>query len=190
MYLELDNTAFDIDGVVMDIVSPFLKMLEQRFGLSGFTPEDIGQFNFSGALGIPETLVRKLVEQLLERPLEIGVYPYPGAVETLQCLSQRGSILFLTARTNAEHVQAWFEKALPDLLPDRYQIIATGDPLRKLDYLVECERECLIDDHLETCQRLAEAGLKPYVFDQPWNRQDMTLPRIKGWAELARLFGL
>ena len=79
---------------------------------------------------------------------------------------------------------------LPDLPLDRVDIIATGDPMLKLESLQDEGRRFFFDDHLETCRMLDRAGLRSFVFDQLWNRHDRLLPRIQGWDELRRLFGL
>ena len=190
MRLDIQYTAFDIDGVVLDIITPFLRLLEERHGYSGLTPDRITSFKLDEALGVPDEIVRGLVAELLTRPLELNALPYPGAAEVLESLCRQEPLLFITARPHVEPVRAWFESALPDLPPERYEIIATGDPLKKLDFLLDHGRRYFIDDHLETCRMLDAAGLQPLVYDQPWNRHDRDLPRVQGWTELALCFGL
>jgi len=188
--LDLSQTAFDLDGVVVDIVSPFLRLLEQRYGYAGFTPDHITSFDLVAALGIPEPVVRAIVDELLEHPLELGARPYAGAAEVLERLSQQDTLLFVTSRPRAEPMEAWFRAVLPHLPEDRIEIIATGEPEAKLDCLRESGKNCFIDDYLETCRQLDRAGLVSVVYDQPWNRSDDRLLRVKGWPELSRLFGL
>ncbi|MEW5726138.1 MAG: hypothetical protein AB1896_23715 [Thermodesulfobacteriota bacterium] len=188
--IEPDRAAFDIDGVVVDIVTPFLRLIEERHGYRGFTARDVTDFDLELALGLPAAVVDDVVDLLVDSPLEAGVRPYPGAARVLAGLACRGSLLFVTARHRADRTRQWLEAILPELPPDRFEVIATGDPLAKLGYLLEKNRPHFFDDHLETCRQLARAGLFPYVFDQPWNRRDGNLPRVSGWAEVGRLFGL
>jgi uncharacterized HAD superfamily protein len=126
----------------------------------------------------------------LERPVEIDARPYPGAAEALEQLCHREPLLFVTSRSQAEPIRKWFKAVIPELPETRVEIIATGDPELKLDCLRDRNRSYFIDDHLGTCRQLDRAGLKAFVFDQPWNRQESDLPRVKGWTELGRLFGL
>jgi len=188
--LDLSRTAFDLDGVVVDIVSPFLRLLEERYGYTGFTPDHITSFDLAATLGLPESVVRAIVADLLERPLELGAQPYPGAAEVLERLCRRERLLFVTSRPRAEPMQEWFRAVLPDLPEDRIEIIATGEPEAKLDCLREYHKNCFVDDYLETCRQLDQAGLVSVVYDQPWNRSDDRLHRVNGWPELGRLFGL
>jgi len=190
MLLERNRTAFDIDGVVADIVTPFLRVLDERHGYKGFTADDITNFDLENALGLPGRIVDEIVGEILDAPLELGTTPYPGAAEVLRRLCRREPLLFITSRPTPEPIRDWFLAALPELPQDRVEIIATGDPAKKGDCLREKNRLHFIDDYLETCRQLDQAGFCPVVFDQPWNRNDDKLPRVRGWAGIARIFGL
>ena len=188
MPLDLNKAAFDLDGVVVDVVTPFLRLLGERYNYKGFTPEDVTGFDLAAVLGVPEEIVGELLVDLFERPIEIGARPYPGAARVLAKLGRMEPLLFITSRPSPEPITAWFEAILPRLPPSRFEVVATGDPELKLECLLERNRLYFIDDYLDTCIMLSQAGLKPFVFDQPWNRSDESLPRIKGWDELYRLF--
>lgn len=188
--LELNQTAFDIDGVVIDVVTPLLKILADQYGYTGFTAEDITEFDLTAALGVPETVVREAVGLLLDQPLAVRAQPYPEATETLAALCLQEPLVFITARHRADLTRELLASALPHLPAHRYEVVATGDPFRKLEWLRTHGRTYLVDDHLETCRQLARAGLRPILFDQPWNRHDHDLFRVKGWPDLARIFGL
>ena len=188
MTLDLQKTAFDVDGVVIDVVTPFLRLLEERHGYC-FTPEDVTGFDLEKVLGVPRNVVVETVNELLVNPLRIQAKPYPGAGEMLCRLGSEEPLLFVTAREDGDPVRAWFEASLPELPVDRYEIVAVGDHTRKADYLMERERLYFFDDYLETCLLLDQAGLNPYVFDQPWNRREASIPRVRGWGELGGLFG-
>ena len=84
-------------------------------------------------------------------------------------------------------MESWFKSVLPNLPPERMTIVATGDPLEKLKPLLEHGRKYFVDDHPDTCRQLRQAGLEALVFDQPWNRRDVDLPRVKGWEALKAL---
>lgn len=184
----MKKTAFDVDGVVMDVVTPFLRLLGERHGYA-FTPEDVTGFDLERVLGVPRSVVVETVNDLLVDPIKVGAKPYPGAGSMLGRLSREAPLLFVTAREDGDPVRAWFEACLPDLAADRYEIVAVGDHTRKAAYLKDRERLYFFDDYLETCLLLDQAGLKPYVFDQPWNRREASIPRVRGWSDLGRLFG-
>ena len=188
MLLDLKKTAFDVDGVVLDVVTPFLRLLKERHGYD-FTPEDVTGFELDRVLGVPRSVVVETVHELLVNPIKVEAKPYPGAGEMLRRLSSREPLLFVTAREDGDPVRDWFKACLPELDSDRYEIVAVGEHTRKADYLMERERLYYFDDYLETCLLLDQAGLKPFVFDQPWNRRQGGIPRVRGWNELGGLFG-
>ncbi len=188
MRIDISRTAFDFDGVVVDIVTPFLRLVEERYGYGGYNLEDVTDFNLEATLRLPGDVVGDVVDDLIRRPLELGALPLPGAREALTGLAREWPLLIVTSRPWAEPVRAWFESLMPKLPGDRLEIIATGDPAGKLEHLRERNVHYFVEDNLETCRQLDEAGLCPLVFDQPWNRTENRLPRVSGWSELAPLF--
>ncbi|MBU2548603.1 MAG: hypothetical protein KKB20_09355 [Proteobacteria bacterium] len=188
--MDLEKTAFDIDGVVVDIVTPFLRRLADRHGYTGLTYDDVTSFDLVDALGVPPDVVRELVDELLDHPLEVEARPYPGAAQVLAGLIEQAPLLFVTARPSAGPIAEWFRLTLPELPVERIEIVPTGDPMKKLECLRDHGRRHFIDDHLDTCRMLDQAGLDAFVFDQPWNRRDQTLRRLHGWDEVAVLFNV
>jgi hypothetical protein len=47
--------------------------------------------------------------------------------------------------------------------------------------------EWFVEDRLETCHQLADRGIAPIVFRQPWNRQDHPYREVGNWEELKAL---
>jgi hypothetical protein len=184
------EAAFDLDGVVVDVMTPFLRLLAERHHRTGLTTNDITEFDLARALGLPETVVAELVDDLLWRPIQVGARPYPGAGPVLARLAQAAPLLFVTSRPRAEPIQDWFAAAFPQIPADRFHIVATGDPFGKLEALRDHGRRVFFDDHPEACRQLRLAGIQAILFDQPWNRRDRDLPRVQDWRELARWFGL
>ena len=70
------------------------------------------------------------------------------------------------------------------------RVIATGEHSAKVSVLKEMGIRYFVEDHLETCLEIAQEGITAIVFDQPWNRQDSSLPRAASWKELASWFKL
>jgi hypothetical protein len=182
--LRLEETAFDIDGVVADVITVFLRNLAERHGYTGLTTEHVTEFDLARCLGAPEAAVSEIIGELVVRPHEMGVAPYPGAAEALTELSRRGPLTFITARKKEAPMRAWFEAALPGLPRDRVIIVPAGAPEKKTAHLRARGLTALIDDHLETCEALQQEGLTAVVFDQPWNRRATAVPRAVGWPAL------
>ena len=63
------------------------------------------------------------------------------------------------------------------------------EPLSKIDVCKEINALYMIEDHLYHAVPVAEAGIKVFLIDQPWNRTD-ALPahveRVVGWKNIEK----
>jgi uncharacterized protein len=179
--------AFDIDGVVADIMSTFVSLANERFPRHHVRYDDIVEFDLVRCLRLDEAVVWEILDLLLNRPEELNIAPVPHAVPVLTKLSQEHPLLFVTARDKAEPIFGWLTKNLPEVPPADIRVIATGDPETKLEYLQDHNISYFVEDRLETCFQLARHGIQPLLYDQPWNRRPHSFPVIYTWRELATL---
>lgn len=185
--LDPRRLAFDIDGVVADIMSTFIHLARERYGVHHVAYEDIVDFDLVRCLKMDEAIIGEILELLIYQPEKLDIAPLPEAVPTLTRLAQEQPLLFVTARDRAEPIAAWLARQLPDVPPQDLRVIATGDPEAKLIYLQEHGIQYFVEDRLETCFHLALYGIQPLVFDQPWNRRPHAFPIIYSWLDLAEL---
>lgn len=179
--------AFDIDGVVADIMTTFIDLARERYQVEHLKYEDIVEFDLVRCLQLEEVVVWEILELLLNRPEELEIAPLPGAVPVLTRLAQRHPLLFVTARDKAGPIKSWLTRTLPEVPPTDIRIIATGDPDTKIEYLQAHGITHFVEDRLETCFQLARHGVQPLLFDQPWNRRPHSFPVIYSWQDLAAL---
>jgi uncharacterized protein len=185
--LDPRQLAFDIDGVVADIMSTFIAVANERYNINHIRYDDIVEFDLVRCLRMDEAIVWEIIDLLLNRPEELTIAPFPDAVPVLTRLAQEQPLLFVTARDKAEPIFAWLTQNLPEVPPADIRIIATGDPEAKLEYLQAHGIEYFVEDRLETCFQLARHGIQPLLYDQPWNRRPHTFPVIYHWQDLASL---
>ena len=185
--IPLDRLAFDIDGVVADIMTTFLNLARERHGPHPFVYEHITTFKLEECLDLPPWLIDALIRELIDRPHELPVEPFPQAVPVLTRLAEEAPLLFVTARDRAEPIEVWLRTALTPVPARRIWVMATGDPDAKLHYLQTHAIQFFVEDRLETCFDLARAGITPIVFAQPWNRRPHPFPEVQGWQELESL---
>ena len=179
--------AFDIDGVVADIMSTFISVANERYNIHHLRYDDIVEFDLVRCLQMDEAVVWEILDLLLNRPEELDIVPLPDAVPVLTRLAQRHPLLFVTARDKAEPIFTWLTNNLPQVPPEDIRIIATGDPEAKLEYLQDHNIVYFMEDRLETCFHLARHGIQPLLYDQPWNRRPHSFPVIHSWQDLAKL---
>jgi hypothetical protein len=185
--IPLDRLAFDIDGVVADIMTTFLDLARERYGRHGLRYEHITTFYLEQCLDLEPWIIQTLIRELIDRPHELPVEPFPHAVPVLTRLARQTPLLFVTARDRAAPIETWLGRTLVEVPPETIRVLATGDPDTKLHLLKVHAIEFFVEDRLETCWQLAEHGITPIVFAQPWNRQPHPFPEVKGWPELANL---
>jgi uncharacterized protein len=179
--------AFDIDGVVADIMSTFISVANERYNIQHLRYDDIVEFDLVRCLQMDEAVVWEILDLLLNRPEELDIVPLPDAVPVLTRLAQKHPLLFVTARDKAEPIFTWLTDNLPQVPPEDIRIIATGDPDAKLEYLQDHNITYFMEDRLETCFHLARHGIQPLLYDQPWNRRPHSFPVIHSWQDLAKL---
>ncbi len=186
--LPLDRLAFDIDGVVADIMTTFLDLARERFDVGHHLRyEDITTFKLEECLDLEPRIIQILIRELIDRPHELTVEPFPQAVPVLQRLAREAPLIFVTARDQAEPIEAWLHRALAPVPPGAIKVLATGDPDTKIHYLKDHAIEFFVEDRLETCFHLKGHGITPILFAQPWNRQPHPFIEVADWPELASL---
>jgi hypothetical protein len=95
-------------------------------------------------------------------------------------------LLFVTARPEREVITTWL-RALLNLPHAAIDVAATGSFEAKIDVLTANGKSYFVEDRLETCFLLAEAGITPIVYRQPWNRQPHPFNEVCGWNEIEAL---
>jgi hypothetical protein len=183
-----DRLAFDIDGVVADIMTTFLALARERFDLGHHLRyEHITTFFLEDCLDLPPGIIAELIRELIDRPHELPVEPLPHAVPVLTRLAGEAPLLFVTARDRARPIRTWLHRTLASVPPQAIRVVAAGDPDAKLHYLKDHGIQYFVEDRLETCLHLADHGITPILFAQPWNRRPHPFVEVADWPALAGL---
>jgi uncharacterized HAD superfamily protein len=186
--IPLNSLAFDIDGVVADIMTTFLDLARERYNCGHHLRyEHITAFRLEDCLDLEPDIIRTLIRELIDRPHELAVAPIPQAVPVLTRLARQTPLVFVTARDRAAPIQTWLRRHLPQVPPQAIRVVATGDHRTKIHYLLEHRIQYFVEDRLETCLHLAQHGVTPILFAQPWNRRPHPFREVADWPELAGL---
>ncbi len=178
--------AFDIDGVVADTMDVFVRLAHERYGLTHLSKEDMLCYNLYECLDLEKEIIDDLICLTLDDEHTMQIPPVPGAPEVLTELARTAPLRFVTARIRPESITQWLFAILPGVPRERITVIASGAPEIKLDILNELEIRYFVEDRVETCRQLKEAGIEPFLFDQPWNRNEPAdgFIRIANWMQL------
>ncbi len=186
--IPLDALAFDIDGVVADIMTTFLDLARERYDVGHHLRyEHMTTFRLEDCLDLEPGVIQALIRELIDRPHELTVAPLPHAVPVLTRLAREAPLLFVTARDRVRPIQTWLHRTLDRVPPEVIRVVATGDPDAKLHYLLDQKIQYFVEDRLETCLQLAEHGITPILFAQPWNRRPHSFLEVADWPALAAL---
>ena len=188
--IDPEKLGFDFDGVIADIGEAFVRLACNEYGYCSLRVEDLSSFQVEECLDIPGSIIDRIFDDILEDSLGIGLKPMAGAIDTLRRLSRVATITVITARPSLEPVQAWFDHYWDTGTNSRIRLIATGDHDDKERYIRQCGLHHFVDDRTITCLYLAEAGLAPLVFSQPWNNGRHQLPSVEDWKQLGALLDI
>ena len=204
----------DLDDVIAICAVPYLRRFAEEFGVELPDEREIGWHLLSRmemephAPGIarvtPEQRDRfrmKLYEGAFFSELDV----YEDCPAVLEQLVAAGhELYFITARAERRRMvtETWLrEKGLfdyakavhlkpmgefrPDVPRGRYD--PTGSAQYKTRLAQELRLGAFCEDDEVISRTLAEAGIRVFLFDQPWNREvgHALITRVSGWSEVA-----
>jgi 5'(3')-deoxyribonucleotidase len=179
--------AFDIDGVVADTMSLFLEIARDVHSINHIRYEDIYCYNLVECTEMDQKIINSIVEMLLDGNYSANLRSMDGAADVLTRIESRHSpLLFVTARPYLGPIHNWLLDLL-SLDPHRIDVIPTGSHANKAEVLLERKVSCFVDDRLDTCELIHDAGILPILYKQPWNRSPHPFREIDSWKELEAL---
>jgi hypothetical protein len=183
--IPVDQVAFDIDGVVADIMTTFLNLARERYGQAHHLRyEHITTFRLEDCLDLEPRVIAELIRELIDRPHELPIEPLPHAIRVLRRVAEEAPLLFITARDRAGPIHSWLTRNLAPVPHEAIRVVATGDPDAKIHYLQDHGVRFFVEDRLETCWHIAACGITPVLFVQPWNRSPHLFPEVECWRDL------
>ena len=181
------SLAFDIDGVVADTMSLFIDILRDVHNINSIRYEDIYSYNIVECTGLDQQIVDSAVERLLNGNYSATLAPMPDAAVVLNRIERHHRpLLFVTARPYLGPIGDWLLELL-SMGPQSIDVITTGSHGEKVDVLLERNIGFFVDDRLDTCDLIHEAGIVPILYKQPWNRAAHSHREIGSWKELEAL---
>lgn len=185
--IDPSSVAFDIDGVFADTMTLFLDIARKEYKIYDVKYEDITCYTLEDCVNIDPALIQTILTRIMDGTHRASLKPIPGARNVLTRLSRFHSpILFVTARPTREPIYEWIRSVLP-FDSDSVEVVATGSFDAKVDVLSGREISYFVEDRLETCYPLFEAGVTPIIFKQPWNRKRHPFVEVGTWKELESL---
>ena len=181
------DVAFDVDGVIADTMSLFLDIAREDYQIDGIRAEDMTCYRLEECLDLDPAVIHAILDRILSGNYSGTLKPIDGSPGVLTRIARhRNPLLFVTARTYSKPIQDWLQQLLP-LDRRSIQVVATGTFDGKTAVLLEHGVRYFVEDRLETCFQLKDAGIEPVLFSQPWNRADHPFIEVQNWKEFERL---
>ena len=182
------NVAFDVDGVIADTMSLFLDIAREEYQIEGIRAEDMTCYILEECLDLAPDIIYAILDRILSGNYSGTLKPIDGSPAVLTRIARyHNPLLFVTARTHSELIRDWLQQML-SLDRRSIQVVATGTFDGKIAVLLEHGVRYFVEDRLETCFQLKNAGIEPVLFSQPWNREDHPFIEVQNWKELEDLF--
>lgn len=178
--------AFDIDGVFADTMSLFLQVAREEYNITHVKYEDITCYMLEDCIDVDEKIIWDILIKLVNGSYNSLLKPMPGAIDVLTRLAMAHPLLFVTARSELNPVLNWISAILP-VDSSCFDVVATGSFDAKAEILLNKNIQYFVEDRLETCFPLKEAGVNPVVFKQPWNRKPHPFLEVSNWQEIETL---
>lgn len=184
MRIDASRLAFDFDGVFADTMRLYLDIAREEFQVNGLRYEDIVCYQLEDCLDIAPEISDRIIERILDGTYQAPLQPIDGSAGVLSRLvAQNESLLFVTARPYLGPVTQWISEVL-SIGDDRIEVIPTGTSKAKAGVLLERAISYFVEDRLDTCFLLRDAGITPVLFKQPWNREPHDFIEVSSWGEM------
>ena len=173
--------GIDIDGVLADVLTTWVKELNQYFNQSK-RREDIFAYKFEEVYDVPWEEMDKFF-RTNQQLLLCNLAPIEKAQETLVTLSKQHEIYLITARPEEYKIltQGWLDcHKIP------YNKIIFTDFQDKADYCKTNNIDLFIEDSLENAVSISKCGIPVLLFDAPYNQSALPklVSRKKDWDEI------
>jgi len=175
------KAGIDLDGVIADLLTPFIRKINKEFGLS-VKRKNISSFYFSDCIPSPNwDDIIKIWEDpdfILKQPL------VPWARWGINRLRDLGyAIYIVTARKShlKEATLQWLKKH-----KIYFDEIVTGKQEEKWSYIERKGLDIFVEDKAQNALEAIRFCERVYLIDAPYNKQldEPKAIRVKGWREI------
>jgi len=177
------SLAFDIDGVFADTMNLFLDIARDEFNINWIKYEYITSYNLEECLDVDKKVIDKILDRIVDGNYHAPLKAIDGAPEVLTRIGKNYPVLFVTARPKTGAICEWIQDVLP-LELSSIEVISTDSFESKADVLLERGVKYFVEDRLETCCFLKEAGVEPVLFRQPWNMKSHPFIEVSTWKDI------
>ncbi len=201
--------GIDLDDVVAECAVPYLRAFAEKFRLE-IPEENLGWQTLSAIESVSGEQKDRFRRGLYDSDFFSQLEPYEDCPDVVERIAHAGhEIYFITARAELRRVvtETWLrEQGLiqharavhlkpygdfdPTAPPGRYDPTSSAKYKVRLAKELELDRFC--EDDTLIARKLAEAGIRVWLFDHTWNRElaHQNITRVTTWTDVAAELGV
>jgi uncharacterized HAD superfamily protein len=183
--------GLDIDGVLADFISPFLRVLAARMGNGPIDPESITDPNFVNHPLITAEIIAECMANVSYDPKfweALAPFPSAGQWQALDRLSRKQKLVFVTHRYERETYD------IGQVTRDWLRKHGVSSPVvyftqsLKSELIGKLNVELFVDDRHENCRDVAENTEAVVLMLHRSYNQSFNHPRVQRIQDLDELF--
>ena len=183
--------GLDIDGVVADFISPFVRFLEERVGQGPIGLESITDLNFSNHPFLSEEIVVECIQTVSNDPRfwqRLAPLPSMSQWKLLDDLSRQKKLVFVTHRYEREGYS--IDQVTCDWLKQHgiSRPVVYFTQTYKSELIGKLNVELFVDDRHENCRDVAEKTPAVVFMPHRTYNQSFEHPRVQRIQDLDELF--
>jgi uncharacterized HAD superfamily protein len=185
------KVGLDIDGVLADFISPFLRFMEQYGGNGPIDPESITDLSFSDHPFLSNEIVTECIQSVSNDPKfwqQLAPLPSAEQWKLLDDLSRQERLVFVTHRYERESY------SIHEVTCDWLKQHGIAQPAvyftqsYKSELIRKLKIELFVDDRHENCRDVAENTGAVVLMPHRTYNHSFNHPRVQRIQNLAELF--
>lgn len=183
--------GLDIDGVVADFLSPFLRFVEKRVGNDPIPADTITDLSFKGHPYLTEKIIEECMVAVSYDPYfwhDLSPLLSPKEWQALDTLSRKGQLVFITHRYERDTYD------IHEVTRDWLKRHGISKPIvhftqeSKANLVENLGVGLFVDDRHENCQEVAEKTQAMVIMPHRLYNQSFTHPRVRRIQNFKELF--
>jgi len=166
--------ALDFDNVLADTCGTTLKLIGK-----GHTLDDITKYNFAPIVGLSEKELWSYFLLAWDDITKLEPIDYAHAPTVIKYLQKEGYEIEVLTAVGKEMVSEWLHYWGYPYMKVNYSGAGKPKQIGKFDMIV--------DDKPDHCQTFYDMNKLAVIFDRPWNKGFLTVPRVKHFIDLKEL---
>ncbi len=183
----------DLDDVLLAIIAGLFPWHNRLYGTNNH-PDEVRPFELMSSWNCTKEEAVSRVLDFYQTPEHAACLPIPGSVEAMRALSQSHELVIVTSKpADLEAMtHTWVEKHFPKTFQGIYFTSSFVTPehkqIKKSELCRKLGLDIFIDDSIANVLDVATACEQVFLFDRPWNQENVALPtnvtRAHSWKEI------